>query len=148
MDIVRKAVYIANAILHSFLCKDVSVHMKAFDAYVRLILEYCCFVWRPTLCRDFDMIEKVQKIFKRRLFWKFNPPVMSYVDRLQFLKRNTLEHRLLVLSLCMFHKIFNRFVHCDVLKQFQASSRQLRIVININLFLFVNLMHEKKLNLV
>ena len=50
---------------------------------------------------------------------------MSYVDRLQFLKRIILEHRRLVLSVCMFHKIFNRFVHCDVLKQFQAPSRQL-----------------------
>ena len=61
IDIVRKAVYIANEILHSFLCKDVSVHMNAFDAYVRPILEYCCFVWSLTLCRDIDMIKKLQK---------------------------------------------------------------------------------------
>ena len=38
MEIVRKAVYIANAILHSFLYKDVSVFMKAFGAYVRPVL--------------------------------------------------------------------------------------------------------------
>ena len=38
----------------------------------------------------------------------------------------TLEHRLLVLFLCMFYNIFSRFVHCDVFKQFQAPSRQLR----------------------
>ena len=118
MDIVRKAVYITNVILHSFLCKDVSVHMKAFDGYVKPTLEYCCFVWSPTLCRDFDMIEKVQKTFTRRMFWKCNLPVMSHVDRLLFLKRNTLEHRRLALFFCMFHKIFNRFVYCDVLKQF------------------------------
>ena len=63
IDIVKKALYITNTILHSFLCKDVSAHMKAFDAYVRLILEYCCFVWSPTLCRDIDLIKKVQKTF-------------------------------------------------------------------------------------
>ena len=59
------------------------------------------------------------------MFWEFNLHVMSYIDRLQFLKLITLEHRLLVLSLCMFHKIFNRFVYCDVLTQFRAPSRQL-----------------------
>ena len=126
MDVVRKAMYIANAILHSFLCKDVSVYMKAFDAYVRPILEYCCFVWNPTLCRDIDMIEKVQKTFTRRVFWKCNLPILSYVERLKFLKRDTLEHRRLVLSLCMFKKIFHGFVHCDILKKFQVPSRQLR----------------------
>ena len=127
MDIFRKAVYIANAILYSFLCKDISVHMKAFDAYARPILEYCCFVWSPILCRNIDMVEKVQKTFRRRVLWKFNLPVMSYVDRLQFSYRNNLEHRRLVLSLCMFHRIFNRFVHFDVLMKNFFSLKMLRI---------------------
>ena len=40
-EIVKKANYVANAILHSFLC-DVSIRMKAFDIYVRPMLEYNC----------------------------------------------------------------------------------------------------------
>ena len=44
-EIVKKANYVANVILHSFLCDDVSIHVRAFDIYVLPILEYNSFIW-------------------------------------------------------------------------------------------------------
>ena len=38
-ELVKKANYVANAVLHSFLCDDVSIHTRTFDIYVRPILE-------------------------------------------------------------------------------------------------------------
>jgi len=35
--------------------------------YVRPILEYNCVVWSPSLKKDIDLIEKVQRRFTKRL---------------------------------------------------------------------------------
>ena len=49
-EIVRKANYEINKILHSFLYSDVSVHTKALHCCVRSLIEYNCFVRNSLLC--------------------------------------------------------------------------------------------------
>ena len=114
INCAKKANSVANAILHCFECTDVEVYMNAFDTYVRPIIEYNCYVWNPTLVIDNAIIENVQKSFTRRAFYKCGLPRMSYNDRLQFLNRDTLEPRRLILSLCVFYDIYYGHVYCNV----------------------------------
>ena len=118
INCAKKANSVANAILHCFECTDVEVYMNAFDTYVRPIIEYNCYVWNPTLAMDNAIIENVQKSFTRRAFYKCGLPRMSYNDRLQFLDRDTLELRRLILSLCVFYDIYYGHVYCNVLTKF------------------------------
>jgi hypothetical protein len=59
LEVCRKANFVCNTILHSFKSHDILLYMRAFDTYVRPIVEYCCYVWNPTLCYDIDLIENV-----------------------------------------------------------------------------------------
>ncbi len=118
----KKASRVANVILHSFKSRNLDLYMKAFDTYVLPILDYCSFVWNPTLCQDIDLIENVQKCFTRRVFWKCSMPRMSYPDRLVLLNRISLERRRFVSSLVMFYKIVNKYVLCNILDNFNRPT--------------------------
>ena len=100
--------------------------MKAFDVYVRPLVEYCSYVWNPTLQCDIDLLENVQRCFTRRAFYKCNLNRMSYPDRLKVLNICTLEHRRLMLSLGIFYKIYHKFVKCNILQSYHAPSLVLR----------------------
>ena len=41
--------------------------MRAFVTYVRPILEYNSIIWSPSLVRDIEQLEKVQRRFTKRL---------------------------------------------------------------------------------
>jgi hypothetical protein len=76
----KKANRVANTILHAFKCHNVDVYMRAFDAYVRPVIEYCNFIWNPTACQDIDMIENVQRAFTRRVFKRCALPRVEYLS--------------------------------------------------------------------
>ena len=126
IEICKKANRIGNAILHIFKSNDIDVYMKAFDVYVRPLVEYCSYVWNPTLQCDIDLLENVQRCFTRRAFYKCNLNRMSYPDRLKVLNICTLEHRRLMLSLGIFYKIYHKFVKCNILQSYHAPSLVLR----------------------
>ena len=126
VDIARKANITANAILHSFVCKDVEVYMNAFYSYVRPILEFNCYVWLPTLCMDIDLIENVQKCFTRRVFLRCNMPRLTYLERLSSLNCDTLEKRRLHASLYTFYNIYNKHVSCNILENCKTGLSHLR----------------------
>ena len=100
--------------------------MKAFDTYVRPIVEYNCFVWWPKLCMDIDLIENVQKCYTRRVFRKCGLEYVSYADRLLLLDRESLEIRRLLLCLTTFYNIYYTHVSCNVLQNFRPTSLALR----------------------
>ena len=93
VQLSKKAYRVCNAILHSFKSHNVNLYMRAFDSYVQPIVQYCCYVWYPVLCKDIDLIENIQRCFTRRVFRKCNLPRVSYVERLQLLNRSSLEKR-------------------------------------------------------
>ena len=126
VEMCRKANGVAHAILHMFKTNNINIYMKAFDAYVRPIVEYCSYVWNPSLKCDIDMVENVQKSFTRRAFYKCDLNRTSYLGRLQFLKRSTLEYRRITMSLSIFYQIFHNFVSCNVLHNFNPPHVQLR----------------------
>ena len=85
-EIVKKANRLANTILHSFHSHDVNIYLRAFDVFVQPILDYCCFIWNPTLCYDTDSVENVQNAYTRRVFRKCMKHYANYENRLAYLK--------------------------------------------------------------
>ena len=54
-------------ILKCFQSRDKLLLFRAFIAYVRPILEYCCNVWSPYRLCDIRKLESVQRLFTKRL---------------------------------------------------------------------------------
>jgi len=57
----------ANSILRCFVSRDNGLLVRAFVTYVRPILEYNSIIWSPSLVRDTEQLEKVQRRFTKRL---------------------------------------------------------------------------------
>ena len=137
---VKKAIRLANTILHTFHCHDVNIYLRAFDVFVQPIL-YCCFIWSPTLCYDIDSVENVQKVYTRRVFRKCMKLYANYENRLAYFNKKTIETRKYIMSLTIFYNIFHKHVTCNILDSFTAPvhNRNLRghIIISF-LNLFVN----------
>jgi hypothetical protein len=88
--IVAKAHQCANAILRCFVSRDTNLLIRAFDVYVRPLVESNSVTWSPYLKQDIEAIERVQRCFTKRLpgLHKY-----SYCERLAMLKLPSLELR-------------------------------------------------------
>ena len=120
---VKKVNRLANTILHCFHFHDVNIYLRAFDVFVQPILDYCCFIWNPTLCYDIDGVENVQKAYTRRVFRKCMKLYANYENRLAYMNRKTFEIRKYIMSLTMFSSIFHKHVACNILDSFAARAR-------------------------
>ena len=82
--------------MRCFVTGDNDLFVRAFLVYVRPILEYNSIIWSPSLIRDIEQIEKVQRRFTKRLFRMRH---LTYDARLQQLGLSRLELRRLHLDL-------------------------------------------------
>ena len=100
-EITAKAHQRANCILRCFVSNDINLLLRAFIVHVRPIVEYCSLVWSPSLKKDIELIEKVQRRFTKRL-----PGLkyQSYNERLHYLGSPSLELRRLHLDLIYCYK--------------------------------------------
>ena len=89
-------------IYKGFVSRDKILLSKADITYARPLLEYCTQIWSPTYVTDIVKIGKVQKYFSRRISTISN---LSYKQRLQCLKLDTLELRRLYFDMRMMYKI-------------------------------------------
>ena len=103
-DIVTRAKRSASLIFRCFNSHHVPSLAKAFKIYVRPIVEYATLVWSPYTVHSITQIESVQRAFTKRL-----PGLsgVSYVERLNILGLQTLEHRRLLADLLMCYKIIH-----------------------------------------
>ena len=97
-EIVNKAHQRANHIIRCFVSGHISTLIRAFIVYVRPILEYNSVVWSPSLKKNIDLIEKVQRRFTKRLFGLKD---LTYKERLVRLNLPSLELRRLYLDLIL-----------------------------------------------
>jgi len=81
---------------------DLLVHAFVVCDYVRPILEYNGVIWSPSLVRDIQQLEKVQRRFTKRLLGMKS---LSYSERLQRLSLPILELRRLYLDLVFCYKV-------------------------------------------
>ena len=126
-EIAKKANKVANSIQHTFRSTDINLYVRAFDAYLQLILIYCSYVWNPILSKDIDVLENVQKRLTRITFYKCKLPCVSDESRLRTLNRCTCEHKRLILSLGAFYNCYNKFVSSDILNGFRPSNASMSL---------------------
>jgi len=88
---------------------------------VRPLLEYNSVIWSPSLIKDIDLIEQVQRRFTKRLRCLDG---VAYTDRLKRLNLPSLELRRLHLDLVFCYKIVFGIVHInsDAKKQIHIAS--------------------------
>ena len=97
----RQRIYL---LFRVFRTKSERALVRGYCTYVRPILEYCSPVWSPSYLGDLDKVEKIQKLFTRKLYYRLNPghdrPVYSV--RTHMYELETLERRRLLsdLKLC------------------------------------------------
>jgi hypothetical protein len=89
-------------IFRGFLSRNISNLMLAYTSFIRPLLEYAAPVWSPSLIHLNDSIESVQRAFTRRLPGYAK---LTYCERLQKLKLQSLEHRRLIHDLVLCFKI-------------------------------------------
>ena len=101
--------------------------MRAYTAYAHPIIEYASNVWNPYLNAPpylglTDKLEKVQKYFTRRLFYRCqNISSLGYTERLHLLGLESLEGRRIKADLVTVYKIIRNLVDCPVIDMFRLA---------------------------
>ncbi|KHN89022.1 putative RNA-directed DNA polymerase from transposon BS [Toxocara canis] len=111
VEVSRRAAQVANHILRAVQYSSVESYRKAFVAYCRPILEYCTQVWSPSVKRDIEMIERVQRRFTKMAFRKaFRGPFQpNYEQRLRIFDLKPLWYRRTQFDLHLCFKIVKGF---------------------------------------
>ena len=118
-QMVAKAHQCANAILRSFVSRDIALLIRAFIIYVRPVVEYNSVIWSPQNVHDIEEIERVQRRFTKRLP---GLKTYSYATRLNQLKIPSLELRRLHVDLITCYKIVSGLVDVNFDDFFQHST--------------------------
>jgi len=126
--IAGKAHQRANAILRSFVSKNINMLKRGFLVYVRPLLEYNSVVWSSSYVQDIDTIERVQRKFTKRLpgFKK-----LSCMERLYLLDLPSLELRRLRII-----NVWNSLADCVDFRSLSSFKRTI-LLVNFNQFLKV-----------
>ena len=101
-NIVQQANQRAAQFFRCFLSRNPITLVRAFKIYIRPILEYASTTWSPSYIHQINLLESVQRSFTRRIPGCSH---LSYIDRLAFLKLQTLEQRRLIADLIKCYNI-------------------------------------------
>jgi len=82
---------------------DATTVTKAFITYMRPILEYASVIWSPYHLGEIAKLESVQRRFTKRVVELHNIG-LTYDDRIDFLKLNSLEERRLCFKIIVTDK--------------------------------------------
>jgi hypothetical protein len=116
--IVSKASQRSRLLLLCFTTRDPCVLMRAFNTYVRPILEYGTIIWSPCFKQDIRKLESVQKRFTKRLNGFNN---IDYASRLSRLGACSLELRRIRYDLIACYKILNNLLSSNKPEMLQVS---------------------------
>jgi hypothetical protein len=109
-NVVHAANTRAYLILKCFKSRDPSILVRAFNTYIRPILEYCSPVWSPYHLELIKLVENVQKRFTKKILHLSN---ITYYNRLQLLDLESLEIRRVKHDLSTCFKIMHNLVLID-----------------------------------
>ena len=119
--VASKAAKMSGAIRHVFRSANKELLRTAFRCYIIPILMYCLQVWCPSLRRDIELIEKVQRRFTKRICGLQH---LSYHERLQSLGALSLQHLRTYLDLITLYKLLhNNTATCFGLSLATARTR-------------------------
>ena len=108
--IVKKAHNRANLILKCFQSRNRQILIRAFTIYVRPLLEFNSPVWSPSLIRQINILENVQRSFTKRLPGLKN---LTYHQRLKAASLKSLEYRRLTYDLTLTYKLVFGLINTD-----------------------------------
>lgn len=91
--------------------------------FVRPGLEYCSEIWNPHLIRDIEVIERVQRLFTRRIPGLSS---FSYEQRLRHLNLKTLKHRRTEKDLIFVFKMIHGMIDLSFDDFFEFSENRTR----------------------
>jgi len=113
-SITAKALRRVGLLFKCFITRDHNILVKAFNTYVRPVLEYAS-IWSPTQIGLINRLESVQRRFTKRL-----PGIghLTYWERLSALNLESLEIRRLRLDLLLTYKILFGMADIDSHKLF------------------------------
>ena len=104
--VCTKAKQRAALILNCLCSRNKYLLIRAFIAYARPLLEYCCSVWSPSKLGLIDKLENIHRRFTTRLHG-LRP--LSYSERLKLKKIDSLEciKADLIIFLTLFHQLID-----------------------------------------
>lgn len=95
--------------------RDVSAIRTVYFAYVRSILEYACTIWSPQYSIYRNRLEKIQKLFINHLNFRYRKNVQSYEEGCTEHNIMSLEHRRLLMDMCLLYDIVHSNLDCPAL---------------------------------
>lgn len=128
-SIVGKAQKRVGLICRAFSCRDILFMVGMFKTYVRPILEYNCEIWNPLYLGDVDRLERVQRAFTKRIRGLYN---LSYEERLEICKLESLEMRRLKRDVVLVYKILNGIINLRFEDYFAHAPVNDRVIRNDN----------------
>merc|ERR1712106_203476 len=81
---------ISGMLLRTFQTREKEVMLKLFHTYIRSKMEYCCSIWSPTMQGEINELERIQKVFTRKIQGMEN---FDYHQRLKELNLYSLERQ-------------------------------------------------------
>ena len=105
--IARSAFYRLRQFKQTFLCRDVTFRIFLYTTYLRPLVESNTPVWNPYCKCDIDKIENFQRKFTKGLPGLRN---MTYMERLNATKLDSLEVRRIHFDLILLFKIVHNLV--------------------------------------
>jgi hypothetical protein len=120
--LANKAMRRAGMIFRAFSSSCVDTLLKAYNVYVRPMLENGTQAWCPYLKKDIKAVERVQKFFTRIMFKRCGLQKQSYLKRLQLLGLDTLEIRRIRNDLVLYYKIMHGYSVLSATENFQRSA--------------------------
>ena len=95
---------------------------------MRPILEYNSSIWNPhtIYIGNAKALERVQKLFTKRLFYRCNISMAPYSNRLIYFNIKSLSHRRLISDMVLTYKILNGHVDVEATSICNTYSSQCR----------------------
>ena len=95
---------------------------------MRPILEYNSSIWNPhtNYIGNAKSLERVQRLFTKRLFYRCNISMAPYSIRLIYFNIKSLSHRRLISDMVLTYKILNGLVDIEATSIFDTYSSQCR----------------------
>lgn len=134
--ISKKAMSVMFSILRNVQCNDSTLLVNLYKMYVLPHLEYASSVWNPHIKKYILLLEKVQRIFTRIVFYRAFPSTSypqtlpPYRQRLAILGMKSLKYRRVVHDLLLGFKVFRKEVKLTASKfwVFRPCSRRRRSI--------------------